>query len=138
MTMPSSHEQPQEQPWILLVEDEPDIAESITEVLTSNGYRVMHSARTADAITKLCNQLFACLILDMRLADGNSGEEIITYTRNSTKELNATTPIVVTSGHLDAELVKRIGHHVAGVLVKPFSPAMLLTKVQAAIGIRKN
>ena len=129
---------PPEQPWILLVEDEPDVAESLTEILTSNGYRVMHSARAADAITKLCNQHFACLLLDMQLADGGSGEEIISYTRTSNKDLNATTPIIVTSGHLDTELVKRISHHVAGVLVKPFTPATLLAKVQAAISFRKS
>ncbi len=126
-----------EQPWILLVEDEPDIAEILHSVLTSHGYRVMQSAKVADAVTKLGNQLFACLVLDMRLAGGDSGEDIIAAARSSKKELNATTPIVVTSGHLDAELVKRIGHHVAGVLVKPFSPDTLLAKVQSAISSRQ-
>jgi DNA-binding response OmpR family regulator len=119
--------------WVLVVEDDSSLAAILDEGLRSGGYRVIRVGTASDAMKKLGNQRFHCVLVDIRLASG-SGEQIITFMRTHQGGYNYETPIIVTSGYLDVELVKRIKSTVAGILVKPFNIKTLLDRVASAVG----
>ena len=118
--------------WVLVVEDDASLGAILEEGLRSGGYRIIRSGAASDAIKKLGNQKFHCVLVDIRLASG-SGEQIISFMRTHQGGYNYLTPIIVTSGYLDLELVHRIKKEVSGMLVKPFNIKTLLEKVSSAI-----
>jgi DNA-binding response OmpR family regulator len=115
--------------WLLIVEDEEDLAKILSRKFSHSGFRVVTSRTVTDSMVKLSNQKFDCILLDMRLEHG-SGERIIEALKEAKEGFNHETPIVVMSGFLDSELVKRIRGNVKGVLVKPFDHDTLITKVR--------
>lgn len=114
--------------WIILIEDDAEFARAMSEMLIAQHWGVLVTNKATDAQIKLRNQKFALIVCDMQLERG-TGEEVITYIRRDKKELNFTTPVLVVSGHLDVELIKRIRQHIQGVLVKPFDAATFRDKV---------
>lgn len=116
--------------FILLVEDDRDLVESLHAFLEKHKYGVVRADSARDAIHKLKKQDFFCVITDIRLATG-SGEEVIGFLRNTKNlEQNANVPIIVMSGFLDRALAQRLKNQVNGGLVKPFSKESLLEKLQ--------
>lgn len=114
--------------WILLVEDQPEVAEVLGEGLRQAGFRVIFAQTVQEALAKLHRQRFHCVILDLRLSMG-SGEQVIHYLR----QLNGTnhrTPILITSAFVDMPVLMRIRSVVQGILVKPFGIQTLLRKLE--------
>ena len=105
--------------WILLVEDDDDLRRTIAEDLKGKSFRVIDSATVSDAIQKIKNQKFDCIVLDLKI-EQRTGEEIVEFIRGGSERRNRSTPILVVSGNVDAGRVKRLSTHVSGVLVKPF------------------
>jgi DNA-binding response OmpR family regulator len=120
--------------WLLIVEDEEDVFDALAEGLARQGdYRVVGAKNASEAAIKLRNQKFDCLLLDMRLGRGTSGEDVIDNVRRETNGLNFETPVVVMSAYLEPDLVRRIGSRVSSMLVKPFNILAVREKIQAAI-----
>lgn len=118
--------------WILIVEDDDDFREAVAAFLDKQGYRTVHASKVLEAMNKLNNQKFECVLLDMKF-DYRSGEQVVDYMRNTVdKNQNSTTPIIVMSGYLDPKVVKKIAPEVSFILVKPFETSLLLEKIQAA------
>lgn len=116
--------------WILIVEDDADIREMFAEELHRVGYKTLSCSTTLDACRMLANQRFDCIILDMRLERG-AGDQIVLLLRREPLGFNYTTPIVVVSGELSAEVVHRIKSSVSAFFVKPFDLAAVLAKVSS-------
>ena len=124
----SSRVQNQQPTNVLILEDEKLFAETLKDLLESAGYRPTVTSRTADAIAKLESIRFDCVLVDMHL-NGESGERVIKHLRNNVGSLNAGTSILVISGGLEVEIIKRIGKSINGALVKPFPMGELLQRV---------
>ena len=58
-------------PSILLVDDDPDTCESLTDLLEHHGYRVDSVSTGAQAIEKAQVDRFSTVILDLNLPDGD-------------------------------------------------------------------
>lgn len=117
--------------WILIVDDEPDFRNALSDALTQANYAVITASAAREAIQKLRKQAFFCVICDLRLGE-ESGEEVIEYIRDSTKtDVDKRTPILVASGHFDKEVASRVLKMVNGALVKPFSVAQLVEKLKS-------
>ena len=56
---------------ILIVEDEPSIAENIVYALTSEGYQAHWRASGGEGLSLLCGTAFDLVILDVGLPDMN-------------------------------------------------------------------
>jgi two-component system alkaline phosphatase synthesis response regulator PhoP len=110
------------------VEDEPEIAEILTDILSRVGYRVMSTGKQTIAQEMLVNQKFGCVTVDIRLAQG-SGENVITQMRSDRKGFNHDTPVLVISSHLTQDLVQKIGGKIQGALSKPFQNEELVAKI---------
>src|SRR4051812_39208606 len=115
--------------WVLILEDEKDLKDLMADELTKAGFRVIATAKAAEAISILRNQKFCCILMDMRL-EGGTGSQVIFSVRES-KNLNFVTPILVASGQLNADLVLKIKDLVNGVFVKPFDLNSLIAKVNS-------
>lgn len=115
--------------WILIVEDDESLSKEIAEVL--EGYRSQVVTKASEAIVKLKNQKFDCILIDMKL-DGGDGEQVIQYIR-ANKGFNRDSPIIIMSGRLDDQIIKRVGKAVNGILTKPFDIKDLMQKITATV-----
>jgi DNA-binding response OmpR family regulator len=118
---------------ILLVEDEPNIAEGIIFNLSAEGYQVTHCDSAEDALTRPTSA-YDLLVLDVMLP-GISGFELCRRLRNIGAEL----PILIVSAKGGEE--DRVTGLSAGAddyLSKPFSLREFLLRVKALLRRSRN
>jgi DNA-binding response OmpR family regulator len=113
--------------WILIVEDDQDIASSLGERLNHEGIQAVFANTAIEAINKLNFQKFNCIILDLKLKVGR-GEDLV-ETLHSDPDFNSI-PIIVISGNIDYHAVSHLKGKISGAFVKPFQPIQLLNKVK--------
>ncbi len=113
---------------ILLVEDEPAIAEIVEFALTSEGFQVLWRSLARDAEAELTAGSCDLLILDLGLPDG-SGLELLKRLRR-VSEL----PTLILSAR-NAELDRVLGLELGAddYVTKPFSPRELAARVKAIL-----
>lgn len=113
---------------ILLVEDEPSIAEVVEFALTSEGFQVAWRTLVREAEVELATAPCDLLILDLGLPDG-SGLELLKRLRRSSE-----TPVLILSAR-NAELDRVLGLELGAddYVTKPFSPRELAARVKAIL-----
>jgi two-component system, OmpR family, response regulator MtrA len=117
-----------EQGSILLVEDDPAVAMTLTDVLESEGYGVTHAPDASTAKSKLDEVNPDLIILDLMLPDSDG------LVLCSDLKARSDAPIIIcsaTSRKRDAVLGFKLGAD--DFVAKPFQVDELLTRVQAAI-----
>jgi DNA-binding response OmpR family regulator len=111
---------------ILVVENEPGLAESIARLLSEQGnYVVSHAASSSDAATRI-RAGFDLVLLDWMLPDG-SGIDLL----KSWRESGMTVPVIFLTAR--AELVDKVVGLEVGAndyITKPFSPRELIARVR--------
>ena len=111
---------------VLVVDDDPGIRESVTEVLTAEGYRVLQAGDGAEALEQLADLAERCVVLlDLAMPRMNGLEFLAELSRRGTI---ARTPVLVMSanahpGELDHP-------QVVALLRKPFELDELLRWVE--------
>ena len=112
---------------ILVVEDEPAIAESIAYALERDGFGTALAATLAQARDALGG--VSLVILDLMLPDG-SGFELISGMRRD----GDTTPIIVLSSRdNEADRVSALETGADDYVTKPFSPREIVARVRAVL-----
>jgi DNA-binding response OmpR family regulator len=114
---------------VLVIEDDLELADSVTEMLTQAGFFTLATDNVADAIKKLENQKFHLVIVDMHLGN-QTGEKIIHVIRKDLCGLNIRTPILVCSGQLKPKMFENIKYYIDDVVIKPFKLADLVAKAK--------
>ncbi|MEM1043629.1 MAG: response regulator transcription factor [Bacteroidota bacterium] len=116
-------------PAILLVEDEPDIADLLTLHLGDLGYRVDAVADGALGLQKALAEPYALIILDLMLP-GMNGLEVCKAIRASQR----TTPILMLTSKSE-EVDKVLGLELGAddYVTKPFSIRELIARVRALL-----
>jgi len=116
---------------ILVVDDDADIAESVTELLVGEGYRVVSATDTNDAFAQVEKEIPDLVLTDsiMPLTDGPGFVQRV----HALPEFRSL-PVVVMSGSPEslAIAVKTLG--VAAVLQKPFGLDELIATMERLIG----
>jgi two-component system, OmpR family, sensor histidine kinase TorS len=120
---------------ILLVEDEQENIQVITEQLEAGGMQVFAADKPSAALKMMANQKFDCLLVDIHLG-ASSGDQLIAQLRKDRKNLNYETPVVVVSAHLERDLVLNLRNLINGALVKPFRQQELIKRIQMVTGVR--
>ena len=115
-------------PKILIVEDEPSIAENIVYALESDGFAVTTASTGRDALEKAAAQAFQLIILDVGLPDITGFEVCQTLRRTQTL------PILFLTAR-SSEVDRVVGLEIGGddYVVKPFSPRELAARVRAIL-----
>ena len=114
---------------ILLIEDDPDIAELVTLHLGDAGFALDHADDGRDGLEMALTQPYQMVILDLMLP-GLQGTEVCKKIR----EVNKTLPILMLTSKSD-ELDKVLGLELGAddYLTKPFSLRELIARVKAML-----
>ncbi|MBF4471209.1 MULTISPECIES: response regulator transcription factor [Flavobacterium] len=118
---------------ILIIEDEQEIAQSISDYFKTNGIQCETASNCALALTKIDNYDYDCILLDLMLPDGD-GFTIL----KELKSKNKTEGIIIISAkeNLDTR-IEGFNLGADDYLTKPFHLSELLVRMQALIR-RKN
>ena len=113
---------------VLVVEDEPSIAETIWYALRTEGFEVTAAATGEEALKSMSSQGFDCVILDVGLPDMN-GFEVCRQAR-----LASQVPILFLTAR-DGEIDRVVGLELGAddYVSKPFSPRELAARVRAIL-----
>jgi len=114
---------------ILLIEDEPGLVLTLTDLLQAEGYTVDHAGEGISGLAKAIGQPFDVIILDVMLP-GKNGFDICREIRSTGSDvailmLTAKTQIV------DRVVGLKLGAD--DYLTKPFDPSELLARVEALL-----
>ena len=115
---------------VLLIEDEPNIAEAIRFLLTRDGLRVSHATEGVAALAMLRKDPPDLVILDHMLP-GMSGLEILTAVRADPSSRKLPVMMLTARGR-DREMAERAGAD--RFMTKPFSNAEIVSEVRAMLG----
>jgi two-component system catabolic regulation response regulator CreB len=113
---------------ILVVEDEPAIADNITYALATEGFEPTWCATGREGLAALAGGDFALAILDVMLPD-TSGFEVCREIRRSSR-----LPVIFLTARAE-EVDRVVGLEIGGddYVVKPFSPRELVARVRAVL-----
>lgn len=109
---------------ILIVEDEPAIADTLIYVLNSSGYQTEHVGLLQTALSRLQTDSFSLAILDVGLPDGN-GFDLCRQLRRFSD-----IPVIFLTAHGD-EIDRIVGLEIGAddYVTKPFSPREVAARV---------
>ncbi|MFM7333695.1 MAG: response regulator transcription factor [Tabrizicola sp.] len=114
---------------VLLIEDEPNIAEAIRFILSRDGLRVSHAGDGASALVQIRQDLPDLVILDHMLP-GMSGLEVLTALRADPACRDLPVMMLTARGR-DREMAERAGAD--RFMTKPFSNADILAEVRTML-----
>jgi FixJ family two-component response regulator len=118
-----------EEPVVFVVDDDPSMRATLTDVMRSVGLQVQTFASAREFMGSKLPDAPACLVLDVRLP-GQSGLEFQRTLAESGMDL----PVVFITGHGDVPMsVRAMKAGAVDFLIKPFRDQDLLDAVHAAI-----
>ncbi|WP_297340140.1 sigma-54 dependent transcriptional regulator [Pseudophaeobacter sp.] len=116
---------------ILIVDDERDIRELISDILEDEGYATRKAGNSEECMVELNQELPALLILDIWLKDSQmDGIDIL----KTVKRDNPEVPVVIISGHGNIEIaVAAIKQGAYDFIEKPFNIDQLMVVIRRAM-----
>ncbi len=119
---------------ILIIDDEIDITESISAILTDEGFDCINVSNPEEAITYLSTELFDLIILDVWLNDPDyDGIKLLKLI----KKMEIKTPVIIISGHGNIEMaVDAIKEGAYEFIEKPFKSERLTLSVSRALEVK--
>lgn len=120
---------------ILLVEDNTNLSENISELLKINGYEILRIFESADSVMEYMLESPPDLILiDIKLKGSKTGIELAHDLRNEFK-----VPIVFITSASGKDIISKVRHlHPDGFIVKPFTKESLITTIELALANYKS
>jgi FixJ family two-component response regulator len=116
-------------PTVVVVDDDPMVRETLKDLLSSVGLRVVAFGSARELLSELQPERTHCLVLDIRLPDRN-GLEL----QEELLRANIALPVIFISGHADVRIaVRAMKAGAVDFLAKPFGEQEVLDAVQAAI-----
>ena len=114
---------------ILIIEDEPALAQSMTEYLTRQDYLCEQATTYLEAMEKISLYTYDCVLLDLMLPGGN-GMDVLEHLRKTDRHTGVV--IISAKGALD-DKIKGIRIGADDYLAKPFHLAELSARIYALI-----
>lgn len=114
---------------VLVIEDEPSVADALRIILEDNGYRVSLARTGRDGIEEACRGEFCLSITDIDLGD-MTGFDVIQAVCQHKPGMHF---IIITSSDSQDVLAEARGCGAAGVLLKPFLPSEILQLIRTTL-----
>ncbi|MDD4856402.1 MAG: response regulator transcription factor [Sulfuricurvum sp.] len=114
---------------LLLLEDDPNLSESVSEYLEEQGYSVTCVYDASSAEDALYEHTFDLLLLDVNVPDGNG----FSLLKNSRKAGNMTPAIFLTSRNAMDDVEEGFASGADDYLRKPFALKELLLRIQTIL-----
>jgi FixJ family two-component response regulator len=119
----------EEQPAVVVIDDDQDVRDAIASLLLSVGLRVQSFGSVVEFLENARPTSFGCLVLDVRLP-GRSGLDFY----EDLAKANVRLPVVFISGHADVPMsVRAMKAGAVEFLTKPVRHQDLLDAIQLAI-----
>lgn len=120
---------------ILIVEDEPLIAEDLRAHLEELGYEVCAACDNAlDAMAEIAAHTPDLLLLDINLGDGADGVQLAEKVNSKYK-----VPFIFVTSHNDKATLERVAPlRPAGFIIKPFDENVLRSQIEIALARYAN
>lgn len=115
-----------------MVEDDHTFAKVISDYLAGASHTVICANSVSLAQTKLKNQKFDLILLDLHL-NHSSGIKIIELLKDDYQDINSETPIILMSGFIDNDILSKYGQRIKGALVKPFDKKALMERINSVL-----
>ncbi|MCC3649101.1 MULTISPECIES: response regulator transcription factor [Cytobacillus] len=113
---------------ILIIEDEPSIAELERDYLELNQYEADIAATGQEGLDRLKTNAYRLVLLDLMLPDMD-GYEVCRKIR----EVSEIPIIMVTAKNEDIDMIRGLGRGADDYIAKPFNPNQLIARVKAHI-----
>lgn len=113
---------------ILLVEDDDDIRNALSQALTAQGVTVAAVARGSDALGRLTEFAPDAVILDLGLPD-LEGADVLAMIRS----LSDVPVLIATARDDDTQVVRLLDAGADDYIIKPYSAAQILARVRAVL-----
>jgi two-component system, OmpR family, response regulator len=114
---------------LLLLEDDPNLSESVSEYLNEQGYDVVCVYDASSAEDILYEQKFDLLLLDVNVPNGNG----FSLLKNSRRNGNSTPAIFLTSRNAMDDVEEGFASGADDYLRKPFALKELLLRIQTIL-----
>ncbi len=116
---------------ILVIDDDPDILESISAILNSEGFNVVTALDGADGFEKFKSEKPALVLCDMMMERVDAGSKVAEMIRKE----DTTTPVYLLSsiGNATASNISVGELGFSGVFQKPVDPDQLLAMINKAM-----
>ena len=118
---------------VLVVEDAPDIAVALQDLLQHDGYEVTVAGTCAAAIALVSQHRFNAILLDLSLPDGD-GMDVLKDVQRRDPSL----PVIIVTAHIAEEhTVGTLGKGAFAYLTKPYNREELRQTLRRAIGVKE-
>lgn len=117
---------------ILVVDDDPDIALGLQDLLDHDGYQVTVAMSCADALTQTREHHYNAILLDLGLPDGDGSSVLLTL-----QEQQPQLPVIILTAYTSAD--RTVGSLTQGAfayLTKPYNRDELRAVLQRAVGVQ--
>ena len=118
---------------VLIVDDDPDLCEALSDSLEHEGYRVHAVGRGAEAIQQARRIPYAAVLLDLRLPDLD-GQAVL----KALTELDPTLPVIILTGFPTTEnTVRSLVKGAFACLTKPYNPDVVKATLRRAVAVKR-
>jgi two-component system, NtrC family, response regulator AtoC len=115
---------------VLIVDDEPGVRDGLVRAVATKGHRTVAAAGLAEARAALGHQEVDCVLLDVRLKDGD-GLELL---REMRAGRHRDTPVIMATAYGDSErTIQAMKSGAFEYVTKPFDLPILLDAVERAL-----
>jgi PAS domain S-box-containing protein len=121
---------------ILVIDDEEIVRNLLQQVLTLAGYEVLLAENGAEGLSVFAKNAkrVSLIVLDL-VMPVMSGNEVLPHLLT----MKPGVPVIVSSGQSEEESMQKLRETpVAGYLQKPYTPTMLITRIQEVLGVSKE
>lgn len=120
-----------ENPFILIVEDEPSIAQLVKFSLLDGGWETYATATCADAWNFMQHRMPHLILLDWMLPD-STGLRLLARIR-ADRRLHSVPVIMLTAKSMEEDKIAGLDNGADDYITKPFSPRELTSRVRALL-----
>jgi DNA-binding response OmpR family regulator len=116
---------------VLIVEDEPDTAEMLAEMMRLSGYQVINAFGGAHALSLISKEKPDVVILDLMMPD-LSGQEVLRFMRRDPR-LEGIPVVIVSARSTQSDIVEGLSAGASAYLTKPVGFKDLREAVEGAV-----
>jgi len=116
---------------VLVIDDEPNIANNVKRILTRKGYPVDQAVNKEEALAKIAEKTYELVLLDLKIP-GVQGMELL----RAIKDKRPETKVIIITGYASIESAKesaRLG--IVDYLHKPFTPDEIRNAAENALTV---
>ena len=122
------------QATILVIDDEPNLRNTLSVILQRGGYQVTTAANGAEALQRLQNGKFDMAFLDLKLPD-TSGLELLPKIHRISPDL----PILILTAHATLDsAIEAVRKGAKDYMLKPINPEYIMARVKEMLAEQKK